>query len=169
MKRLAALCATLAVACSVTACNPTPAPSPNTHDANVKAIQDNETQWNQEWASHDAAKIAAHYEDDAILMVPGGPPTTGKDAIQKSLTTTVSSMDLKFQASKVDVASSGDLGYTQGSYTLTLTDPMSKKVINDHGSYVTTYRKQTDGSWKAVADIATSEVPPAMPAPTKKH
>jgi ketosteroid isomerase-like protein len=30
---------------------------------------------------------------------------------------------------------------------------------------VTTYRKQADGSWKAVADIATSEVPPPMPAP----
>jgi uncharacterized protein (TIGR02246 family) len=168
MKRLAALCATLAVACSVTACNPTPAPSPNTHDADVKAIQDNETQWNADWASKDAAKIASHYEDDAILMVPGGPPTTGKDAIQKSLTTTVSSMDLKFQASKVDVASSGDLGYTQGSYTLALTNPKTKKVANDHGSYVTTYRKQADGSWKAVADIATSEVPPAAP-PAKKH
>jgi ketosteroid isomerase-like protein len=101
-------------------------------------------------------------------MVPGGPPTTGKDAIQKSLTTTVSSMDLKFQASKVDVASSGDLGYTQGSYTLALTNPKTKKVANDHGSYVTTYRKQADGSWKAVADIATSEVPPAAP-PAKKH
>jgi hypothetical protein len=63
------------------------------------------------------------------------------------------------------------MGFTQGSYTMTMTDPSSKKVITDHGSYVTTYAKQPDGSWKAVADIATSEVPPATqpsPAPTKK-
>jgi ketosteroid isomerase-like protein len=93
----------------------------------------------------------------------------GKDAILKSLTGMVSAMDLKFQASKVDVASSGDLGYTQGSYTLGLTDPKTKKVVNDHGSYVTTYRKQADGSWKAVADIANSETPEPAPAPAKKH
>jgi hypothetical protein len=52
---------------------------------------------------------------------------------------------------------------------MTMTDPSSKKVIDDHGSYVTTYSKQPDGSWKAVADIATSEAPPAArPAPTPK-
>jgi uncharacterized protein (TIGR02246 family) len=152
------------------ACNTTPATPPNTHDADVKAIQDNETQWNADWASKDAAKIASHYADDAVLMVPGGPSTSGKDAIQKSLTGMVAdpALALKFQAAKVDTAASGDMGYTQGTYTLTLTDPMSKKVVNDHGSYVTTYRKQADGSWKAVADIATSEVPPAAP-PAKKH
>jgi hypothetical protein len=47
---------------------------------------------------------------------------------------------------------------------LTLTDPQTKQVVNDHGSYVTTYRKQPDGAWKAVADIASSEVsPPSHP------
>ena len=67
----------------------------------------------------------------------------------------------------MEVAKAGDVAYTQGSYTMTMTDPNSKQVINDHGSYVTTYRKQPDGSWKAVADIATSEVPPPAPPPAK--
>jgi uncharacterized protein (TIGR02246 family) len=159
MKRLISLSTIAAIAWTLTACNPTPAPAPNTHDADVKAIQDYETQWVQDWASRDAARIIAHYADDAILMVPGAPPTSGKDAIQKSLAGMVADPALKltFQSSKVDVATSGDLGYTQGSYTLTLTDPQTKKVVNDHGSYVTTYRKEAGGSWKAVADIATSD------------
>ena len=171
MNRLTTLCAATAIALTLTACNQTPAPAPNTHDADVKAIQDNETQWNQDWASKDAAKIASHFADDAVLMVPGGPPTVGKDTIQKEVAPMVAdpAISLRFLSSKVDVAASGDLGYTQGSYTLALTNTKTKKVANDHGSYVTTYRKQADGSWKAVADIATSEVPPAMPAPTKKH
>ena len=76
---------------------------------------------------------------------------------------------LNFQATKVDVASSGDLAYTRGAYTMTATDPATKKPMNDHGSYVTTYRKQADGSWKAVMDIATSEVPVMPAAPMKKH
>lgn len=170
MKRLAAVCAAVAVAATLTACNPTPTPTANTRDADVKALQDNETQWVQEWASRDAAKIAAHYADDAIVITPGGPPTTGKAAIEKTIAGMVAdpALSLKFQTSKVDVATSGDLGYTQGPYTLTITDMQSKKVINDHGSYVTTYRKQGDGSWKAVTDIATSEVPPSTP-PMKKH
>jgi ketosteroid isomerase-like protein len=67
----------------------------------------------------------------------------------------------------VDVAKSGDLGYSAGTYKLTVTDPATHKPINDHGNYVTTFRKQADGTWKAVADIATSSVPP-MPPPKKK-
>ena len=164
MKKLAMLCAATAIAFATIACNQTP---PDTRDADAAAIKAFEAQWNQDWAAKDADKMAAHYADDAVLMVPGGPSTSGKDAILASLKQMVSdpAISLTFAASKVEVAKSGDVGWTQGSYQLTLTDPMSKQVIHDHGSYVTTYRKQADGSWKAVADIATSEVPPPMPAP----
>jgi len=65
-------------------------------------------------------------------------------------------LTLKFQSSWVEVAKASDIAYTQGSYIMTMTDPHSKQVVNDHGSYVTTYSKQPDGSWNVVADIATS-------------
>jgi len=104
-------------------------------------------------------------------MVPGLAAASGKDEIQKMLQGMVSdpALDLKFEASKIEVANSGDLGYTRGTYTVTMTYSQTKKPIHDHGSYVTTYRKQADGSWKAVADIATSELPITAPAPMKKH
>ena len=164
MKRSATLCAITAMALTMTACNQTP----DTHDADVKAIQDNEAQWNQEYAAKDNDKIVAHYADDAILMVPGTPSTSGKEAIRAALKEMVTdpALSLKFHATKVEVAKSGDVAYTQGTYTMTLTDPKTKQVINDHGSYVTTYSKQPDGTWKAVADIATSEVPPPAPPPS---
>jgi uncharacterized protein (TIGR02246 family) len=163
MKRFATLCAAAALALTLTACNK----PPDTHDADVKALQDNEAQWNADYASKDLEKIVAHYADDAVLMTPGGPPSAGKDAIHTSLKQMVAdpALSLKFQPSRVIVASSGDIAFTQGSYTLTITDPATKQVINDHGSYVTTYRKQPDGAWIAVADIASSEVPPPAPAP----
>jgi uncharacterized protein (TIGR02246 family) len=170
MKRYAALCAAIAVALIGTACNR----PPDTHDADVQAIKDNETQWNQDYVSKNPDKVAAHYADDAILMAPGMPATSGKDAIRNVLKQMVSDheLSLKFQASTVEVAKSGDIAYTQGSYTMAMTDPQTKQVINDHGSYVTTYRKDPDGTWKAVADIATSEVPPPpapAPASPAKH
>jgi len=134
--------------------------------ADVKALRDNEAQWNQDFAAKDAEKLVAHYADNAVLMSPGMPASAGKEAIRKTLTAMVTdpALSLKFQAARVEVAKTGDMAYTQGSYTLTMTDPASKQVMNDHGSYVTTYSKQADGSWKAVADIATSEVPPPAPA-----
>ena len=61
------------------------------------------------------------------------------------------------------------MAYTQGAYTLTLTDPVTKKPINDKGSYVTLYKKQPDGSWKAVSDIASSATPPSPPPPPNKQ
>jgi uncharacterized protein (TIGR02246 family) len=158
MKRFASLCAIIAVAFTMAGCNQTS----TSHDADVKAIQDNEAQWNQDYAAKDNNKIVAHYADDAILIVPGMPSTSGKEAIGAALKQMVSdpALSLQFHPTKVEVARSGDVAYTQGAYTLTLTDPQTKQIVNDHGSYVTTYRKQPDGTWKAVADIASSEVPP---------
>jgi uncharacterized protein (TIGR02246 family) len=164
MKRLAALLGTSLIALMITACG-----SSSNHDADVKAIKDFETQWNQDWAAKDADKIAARYSSDAVLIVPGSPAISGKDAILKSLTQMTSdpAMALNFHASKVEVAKSGDLAYTQGTYILAVTDPVSKQVVNDHGNYVTAYRKVPDGTWKAVSDIATSEVPPPVPTQAK--
>jgi len=157
MKYAACLAATAALALMMVGC----AATADTRDADAKALRDNETQWNQDFASKDLEKMVGHYADDAVLMSPGMPSSAGKDAIRKLLQDMISdpALSLKFQTSKVEVGKGGDVGFTQGSYTMTMTDPATKKVLNDHGSYVTTYRKAGDGSWKAVADIATSEVP----------
>jgi uncharacterized protein (TIGR02246 family) len=170
MKRCVALAGATLFALMAAGCNQTA----NTHDADVQAIKDVEAQWNQDYVARDLDKLVGHYADDAVLMSPGGPASVGKDAIRSVLKPMVSdpAMTLKFQASKVDTSSSGDMGYTQGTYTLTMTDPQSKQLINDHGNYVTVYKKGADGSWKAVSDIASSAVPPPAPAPApaaKKH
>jgi uncharacterized protein (TIGR02246 family) len=171
MKRIETLIGLTVLALMTAACNQLA----DTHDADVQAIKDTETQWNQDYAARDADKIVAHYADDAVLITPGMPASNGMNAIRTAMNGMLSdpTLSLKFQAAKVDVAKSGDLGFSEGSYTLTLTDPGSKQLVHDHGSYVTVYRKQADGTWKAVSDIASSEVPPPAPAPApvaaKKH
>jgi uncharacterized protein (TIGR02246 family) len=169
MKAFVTLCGAAVVALAMTACNPAPVTAPDTHDADVKAIGDNEVQWTKDYAAKDADKVAAHYADDGILMISGQPALQGKAAIQGALKAMLADpgMTLTFQAARVDVAKSGDLGYTQGTYKLTVTDPTTHKVVSDHGSYVTTYRKQADGSWLAEADVAVSDVPPAKAKSSK--
>ncbi len=163
MKRFAAVCAVMALGLLMTGCGA----APDTHDADVKAIRDNEAQWNLDWAAKDMDKLIAHYADDVFFVSPGAPAVTSKDALRAAFKEMIGdpALSLKFQATRVEVAKSGEVAYTMGTYTLNATDPASKQVINDHGSYVTTYRKQADGTWKAVADIASSAVPPPAPAP----
>jgi uncharacterized protein (TIGR02246 family) len=167
-RNLFAIC-TVGLLALVTSCAQAPQ-SPDTHDADVQALKDNEAQWNKDYQAKDLEKIAAHYADDAVLIAPGTQPAIGKDAIHSALKQMVAdnALSLSFQADRVDVAKSGDVGYTQGSYTLTLTDSATKKPINDKGSYVTVYKKQADGSWKAVSDIASSATPPGPILPAKK-
>lgn len=140
----------------------------NKREADAQALKENEARWNQDFVAKDADKLADHYAENAILMSPGMPSSSGKPAIRKLFAEMVAdpALSLQFQAARVEVANAGDMAFTQGTYQMTMTDPVSKRVIHDHGSYVTTYAKQPDGSWKAVADIATSEtMPTASPAP----
>ena len=62
---------------------------------------------------------------------------------------------------------------SQGSLTYTMTAPKTKKVLTRKGKYVTVYKKQADGGWKAVAVIWNEDARPSLakkhPSPAKKH
>ncbi len=57
------------------------------------------------------------------------------------------------------VGSGGDLGYTIGRYEVKFTGNDGKPQ-SDHGTYLTTWKKQKDGSWKVVSDIGTPDPKP---------
>jgi len=89
--------------------------------------------------------------------MPGEAPVTGVEAIRAG---TQKDMDdpgfsLTFNSDKVDVAASGDLAVSRGAFTLTATDPATKAAATTTGTFVTVYKPQSDGSWKAIWDIAT--------------
>jgi ketosteroid isomerase-like protein len=94
-------------------------------------------------------------------MIPNSPMMTGKDAIGKALKEAMAdpNWSLALQPVQVEVSRSGDLGYTRGTYVLTATDPASKKAVTEKGRFVTIFRKQADGSWKAVQDINNADAP----------
>jgi ketosteroid isomerase-like protein len=51
----------------------------------------------------------------------------------------------------VDVSKSGDLGYTYGPFTYTVTDSSGKATVYK-GIFHTIWKKQADGTWKFVWD-----------------
>lgn len=58
---------------------------------------------------------------------------------------------LSWKPDFVDVSSSGDMGYTYGSYVFTSTDSAGTKKERT-GKFHTVWKRQPDGSWKFVYD-----------------
>ena len=78
MRYPALLCGIAAIALAMSACRQSPpvpaAAVPDTHNSDIKAITEDEVQWNNDWAARDGAKVLGHYAEDAILMAPGMEP-----------------------------------------------------------------------------------------------
>jgi uncharacterized protein (TIGR02246 family) len=131
----------------------------------VDAIRTGEVKWNADWKSGDPGKVAAHYAPEATVMVPGAGPVTGLEAIRADAQKIMDdpAFTLTFSSDKVDVAASGDLAVSRGTFKESATDPAKAARVDTAGTFVTVYKPQPDGSWKAVWDIATPG--PASPAP----
>ena len=140
------------------------APAPDTREADARALREGEVAaFAKDWGGKDADRIFTHFTDDGNLIIPNAPMLTGKDAIGKAMKEAFAdpNWSLALQPVQVEVSKGGDLGYARGTYVLTATDPASKKAVTEKGRFVTIFRKEADGSWKAVQDINNAEAPAA--------
>lgn len=92
------------------------------------------------------ALVDNFYATDAVILPPGAPRITGREAIvafwKGMLGMGISKMSLE----TTEVSSSGDLAYGVGRYGLS---------VGGHdqvGKFVVVYRRQADGNYRAVVD-----------------
>lgn len=85
-----------------------------------------------------------YIDNEGTLLRPGHLPLTGADAIDFISLLSDTTYTLSWQPMHAEIAKSGDLGYTYGTYQLKLKD----SVIN--GTYVNIWKKENDGEWKFV-------------------
>jgi uncharacterized protein (TIGR02246 family) len=149
-------------------CGCAPQTALDTRQADERALRDTEAVWSKAASAKDLDGFVSYYADDAAMFLPNAPIVTGKDAIRKSTEEMFANpgFSLSFQTAKVEVSRGGDLAYTHGTYTMAMNDPKGKPV-SDKGKYVTVYKRQADGKWKAVADIINSDLAPAAAAKGK--
>lgn len=177
MRRMSIL-AVLGIAASaalVAGCQKQSATSTDT-DAARNAIKADEKKWNDEFKSKNGEALVGHYADDAYFVAPGLKPADGVTAIRKAYADagTDANFSLTFASDKIDVAASGDMAYARGRFSEKFTEAKTGQVMTDSGSYITVYKKQQDGGWKAVEDFAaadpgsTKPVAPAKPATRAK-
>jgi uncharacterized protein (TIGR02246 family) len=138
------------------ACSPAPPPVvPDTRVADAQAIRDAITASSTSSAGKDIDKFLAFYDPDASVFMPDAPVMTGLPAIKAALQGVFAdpNFSIDIQTAKVEVSKAGDYGYAEGTFTQKATNPKTKKVEARDGKWVTVFKKETDGSWKAVADI----------------
>jgi ketosteroid isomerase-like protein/quercetin dioxygenase-like cupin family protein len=121
------------------------------------ALLEADRQWSQ--STKDLDLFMSFWAPDATAYLPGMPAMRGADAIRKTWGEIISSPGFvgSWKADKADVSGSGDVGYTSGSYEMTVGG------VKDSGKYVTVWKKQPEGTWKVAEDIGNSNLPPGGP------
>ncbi len=107
-------------------------------------------------ADHGSQGYMSYYADDAVEVPNGHAFLKGKIEIAKIMGF-LDQRDnhLTWAPVGAGVASSGDLGYTYGTFEFHSKDKDGKPVV-DHGKYTTIWKKQKDGSWKVALDMGNA-------------
>jgi uncharacterized protein (TIGR02246 family) len=156
------LIACLAFAALGFGCSNAPAPPPpDTRAADLQAVKDVEASWLMAFTAKDVDKFVSFFADDGSALYPGAGILDGKPAIKAAMGPYFADPNFAttFQSTRGMASKGGDMVYLQGTYSMTMTNPKTKKPMTDKGKYLTIYTKQADGSWKAEADTFNSDSP----------
>ncbi len=90
---------------------------------------------------------------DAVILRPNSMPVKGRNAIstlyEKADTAGV---HFTWEPLAGDIAASGDLGFTYGTYTFI------KDTVTGRGTYVSVWKKDGNGNWKYILDAGNEGI-----------
>ena len=120
-----------------------------------------EAQFMRAAAAQGSAGYMSFYADDAVELPNGADAIKGKDNIAPTMGFLDQGNKLTWKPDFSDMAASGDLGYTYGTYVFSSKDrDKDGKPIVEYGKYVTVWKKQKDGSWKVALDMGNASPKP---------
>lgn len=98
---------------------------------------------------------ASWFAEDGAMMREGQGEIRGRSEIRAA----VGSLDragvsLRWEPLRADIAESGDLGWTTGTY-VSEAPGADGGVVRAEGRYVSIWRIQADGAWRVVMDLGT--------------
>lgn len=148
-----------------TGCQAIDSRSATKHQAEIDALRAVEIAEEQAWIAKDLEKAVSFYADDAVFMNNNSPLIRGKDHIRAAMKPEFDDANARigYEITAVDVAGSGELGYTAGTWFVTSVEPRTQKSTISRGKWVTVRKRQPDGQWKIVYDIGNSD-PPTAPS-----
>jgi len=128
--------------------------------ATVETLKQLEAEFMKAAADKGSNGYMSYYADDAVEVPNGGPLVPGKENISKGMGFLDDPNNrLLWTPVGGDISSSGDLGYTYGTYEFHSKDKDGKLHI-EYGKYTSIWKLQKDGKWKVALDMGN-----ASPAP----
>jgi len=115
-------------------------------------------EWSQAAATKDIEKTLSYWADDAFVMQEGQAPLKGKQAIRQMVEGSfkMPGFSISWEPQSVEVSDNGDMAYLIENSKVSYNDSTGK-TITINNKAVSIWRKQADGSWKNVVDIATAD------------
>ena len=93
--------------------------------------------------------------EDGVILRNNSFPSKGRETLRKRFAgKSDTSFTLSWEPLEEKISESGDLGYTYGIYTNT--DKVTGEISK--GTYITIWKKQTNGSWNFVLDTGTQSL-----------
>lgn len=156
MKSIGAIGATL-VLLLFGACAP-PAPTVDL-EAETAALRAAADAYHAAASAKDIEKFVTFNANDVLLIPPNQASAQGTEGARSTVTafTELPDFQIHFETPKVEVAASGDMGYTFANAAFSFQGPDGSKVedrVRDFHLW-----KKDAGSWKVSVDIWNSELP----------
>lgn len=153
---LVSLLAALSASAVLLPVSSVPARASTEMSAEAKALAKLDDEWSAAAATRDAKRVAAFYAEDAIAYPPNEPMAVGKAAAEGVWAAYFAdpTYNLSWKTTHAEVT--GALGYTAGTYEDSYQGADGKTVAGK-GKYLCVWRKQGDGTWKAVHDMWNSD------------
>ena len=102
--------------------------------------------------------VSAFYAPDAVLMSPNQPAIIGRENIRVALQGMMDAGVTSLKLETIEIGSAGDLAWERARYTLSMT-PSGGAPIQDVGKSLVVFRRQPNGTWRAIVDMYSSDQP----------
>jgi len=126
-------------------------------EADVEALKKIEEEWAAANTSGDIDKLVSFFTDNAVNIPPNEPALIGKEAIRDWFQQYFDQFTMEEDGTIVDVQVASDLAFTRGAFTSIQTPKAGGESLKSNGSWVTIYRKQSDGTWRCICNIWSDE------------
>jgi ketosteroid isomerase-like protein len=112
-------------------------------------------------AGKDVDKIVSYWSDDAQIIEPGQPVYAGKAAIRAYVTASLNTPGFKIHwvSEKPVFSADGTIAYMPGTDEMTVPGP-NGALMTLHMRGVSIWRRDPDGEWRCVMDIANEAPAP---------
>lgn len=120
------------------------------HERDEAALMRTDREFQKVAAERGAAGFASFFDEEAVVMV-GNKPVVGPKGVEEARTPFFAVHGNRLDWEPTSAESEHDLGCTLGRYKITRMNDKGEKTIS-HGTYLTAWRRQPDGSWKVIFD-----------------